>query len=117
MIIFYTGLSFLTMHELDAIRCKEWRVFPGLSLFNDKVGSTIFVSAHLPLFIWVFYILSQTGFETFESFRTGFDIFMIIHVGLHLLLLKNPKNEFKDWFSWTLISGAGVFGFLDLIFK
>ncbi|MFD2569233.1 DUF6713 family protein [Spirosoma soli] len=39
-IFFYLGLAFLTTHELDAVRCREWRIFPGLSLLNDRVWDT-----------------------------------------------------------------------------
>lgn len=41
--IFYTGLSFILLHELDAVRCKEWNIFPGLSLLNEKPGKIVFV--------------------------------------------------------------------------
>lgn len=40
-IFFYLGLSLLTMHEMDAIRCKEWRIFPGL----DWISWTIIIGA------------------------------------------------------------------------
>jgi hypothetical protein len=105
--IFYLGISFILLHEMDAIRCHEWRIFPGLSLLNDKLGFLAFMLAHIPLFV---FMLSFFGNETF---RRGFDVFLIIHVGLHLLFLKHPKNEFKDWISWTIISGAGICGALD----
>lgn len=112
--LFFIGLSFLAVHELDAMRCSEWRIFPGLSLLSDKLGELIFILAHIPIFIWVFYQLTNS--TNLDNFIKGFDIFMIIHVGLHLLLLKHKNNEFKDWVSWTMIIGAGLFGLMDLIF-
>ena len=112
--LFFIGLSFLTAHELDAMRCSEWRIFPGLSLLSDKLGELIFILAHVPLFLFVFYKLTNS--TNLDNFIKGFDIFMIIHVGLHLLLLKHKNNEFKDWVSWTMIIGAGLFGLMDLIF-
>lgn len=30
-IFFYLGLAALLVHEMDAIKRKEWRMFPGLS--------------------------------------------------------------------------------------
>lgn len=111
--LFYIGLSFLTVHELDAMRCSEWRIFPALSLLSDKLGELIFILAHIPLFLFVFYNL--TNGTNLDNFIKGFDIFMIIHVGLHLLLLKHKNNEFKDWVSWSMIIGAGLFGLMDLI--
>jgi L-cystine uptake protein TcyP (sodium:dicarboxylate symporter family) len=100
------------MHEMDAIRCKEWRIFPGLSLLNDLWGYRFFMLAHIPLFLFLFLGLSQT-----ENSRLifGLDVFFIIHVGLHLLFLLHKKNEFKDWISWTIIVMAGVFGLLDIL--
>lgn len=51
---FYLGISLLVMHVKDAIRCKEWRILPGLSLLNAKVGYHVFVLAHMPLFFFIF---------------------------------------------------------------
>jgi len=112
-LFFYLGLTFILMHEMDAIRCKEWRIFPGLSLLNDHWGYRIFMLAHIPLFFFLFRGLSQT-----ENSRLifGLDVFFIIHVVLHVLFLLHKKNEFKDWVSWTIILGAGVFGFFDIVF-
>jgi hypothetical protein len=109
---FYIGLTFISVHEMDAIRCREWRIFPVLSLLTDKFGQLIFIFANIPLFFFVFYKLTH---PESNSFIKWFDIFMIIHIGLHLLLLKNKNNEFKDWISWILIIGAGFFGLVDLI--
>ncbi len=111
-ILFYLGLTFLIIHEMDAIRCKEWRILPLLSLLDGKNGQTVFLFMHIPLFVWIFYSLPPHPGSDF--FMVAFDIFMIIHIGLHLLLLRNKKNEFKDWISWVLIVGAGVFGGLHL---
>ena len=110
---FYMGLTFILMHEMDAIRCKEWRIFPGLSLLNDVWGYRIFMLAHIPLFFFLFSGLSQLDSSRLIS---GLDIFFVIHVGLHLLFLLHKKNEFKDWISWTIILGAGGFGFFDIVF-
>jgi hypothetical protein len=48
--IFYVGLSFVLLHEMDAIRCKEWRIFPDLSLLNDPWGFKVF-GFHGPSFL------------------------------------------------------------------
>ena len=110
---FYLGLSLLTMHEMDAVRCREWRIFPGLSSLSDKLGHIIFVFAHIPLF---YFILCQlTSSENIEAFIKGFSIFMIVHLGIHVLFLKHKNNEFKDWISWTITIGAGLCGLLDIM--
>ena len=111
-LFFYLAISFILMHEMDAIRCKEWRIFPLLSMLNDDLGFKVFMLAHIPLFTFVFMGLNQANNTQFIK---GLNIFFIVHLGLHLLFLFHKKNEFKDWISWSIISGAALFGFLDLI--
>jgi hypothetical protein len=111
-LFFFIGLAFILMHEMDAVRCKEWRIFPGLSMLKDEIGYIVFMLAHLPLFGWLFLVLSNTNQH--KNLISGLSVFFIIHMGLHLLFLKHPKNEFKDWISWTIIAGAAIFGFLEL---
>jgi hypothetical protein len=106
--IFILGTSLIILHEMDAVRCHEWRIFPGLALLNDRWGFMLFMVAHVPLFGWVIASLSN------PTFRTGFSIFLLVHLGLHLLFLKHPKNEFKDWISWFIIIGAAICGGLTL---
>lgn len=105
------GLAFILIHEMDAIRCKEWRLLPGLSTLNDKAGLVLFTFLHLPLFYWIILEIQSDN----ESFRIGFDYFLVVHLILHLLFLMHKKNEFKDWISWTIIIGAALFGFLDIL--
>ena len=111
-LFFYLAISFILMHEMDAIRCKEWRIFPLLSMLNDDLGFKVFILAHIPLFTLLFIGLNQANNEDLIK---GLNIFFIIHLGLHVLFIFNKKNEFKDWLSWTIISGAALFGLLDLI--
>src|SRR5687768_1154032 len=101
------------MHEMDAIRCREWRIFPGLNLLDEHWGFTIFILAHLPLFFFLFRGLY--GQSNNEPLIFGLNIFFIVHVGLHLLFLRHKNNEFKDWMSWSIILGAGICGLVDLI--
>lgn len=110
---FYLGLSFILMHEMDAIRCKEWRIFPGLSLLPEKTAFPIFMFAHIPLFYLPFHFLYQASDP--GPFMRGLDYFFIVHLGLHLLFLKHKNNEFTDWISWSIIVGAGMCGLLDLV--
>lgn len=110
---FYLALSLLFIHEMDAVRCKEWRIFPLLSLLNDKVGFQVFMLAHIPLFSLLLWGL--IGSQDNSSWIHGLNIFFILHLFAHLLFLKHPKNEFKDWMSWLWIIGAALFGGIDLL--
>ncbi|MEY4593729.1 MAG: hypothetical protein RIQ47_139 [Bacteroidota bacterium] len=111
-VFFYAGLSLLVMHEMDAIRCREWRIFPGLSSLSEKSGMIVFLLAHLPLFYFIFWRLSHG--QDIEAFIRGFSIFMLVHLGLHVVYLKHKNNEFKDRISWSIIIGSGIRGLLEL---
>ncbi|MCU0425622.1 MAG: hypothetical protein MUF71_08365 [Candidatus Kapabacteria bacterium] len=112
-IFFYLALGFLFTHELDAIRCKEWLMFPLTSWLKDDIGYAVFTLAHIPLFAWVLWSLAQSPLSPIMV--RSWDIFCIVHVGLHILFLKHPENRFTTGFSWCIIVGAGVCGAVDLI--
>ncbi len=76
------------------------------------MGFKVFMFAHVPLY---YYIFSSLDGENNESFIYGFSVFLVIHLGLHLLFLMHKKNEFKDWISWTIIGGTGVCGLLEIV--
>lgn len=107
---FILGIAFILVHEMDAVRCREWRIFPGLSLLNDRMGMTLFVLLHIPVFYWLNIKISQGH----PAFIQGFDIFLIVHLFLHILFTRHKNNEFKDWLSWLIIAGAGLCGAIDL---
>jgi len=108
---FFLGLTFILIHEMDAIRCHEWRIFPGLALLNDYWGMVVFQGAHIPLFFWVLLKVSEGN----ENFIKGFDLFLVVHLFLHIFFLWHRKNEFKDWLSWLIIIAAGAFGLADYL--
>jgi hypothetical protein len=112
-LFFCLGLTFILLHEMDAIRCKEWRIFPGLSLLDDILGYKIFMLAHVPLFFFLFHFLHRNGLN--KELIYGLDWFFIVHSGLHLLFLLHKKNEFKDWISWSIILCAALSGLADLL--
>lgn len=112
-LFFYLGFSFILMHEMDAIRCKEWRIFPGISTLKEHSGFVVFMLAHIPLYLLLVWGLIASG-NTAGVIR-GLDLFFIIHMGLHVVFLLHEKNEFKDFLSWFIILGAALFGLLDIL--
>jgi hypothetical protein len=110
---FYLAVTFMLLHEMDAVRCREWRIFPGLSLLRDEVGFLVFMLAHLPLYGLFFWAVP--GPTAAPGVIRGLDWFFVVHLVLHLLYLKHAKNEFKDPLSWVFIAGAAVGGFADLL--
>ncbi len=112
-LFFFIGLSLIFTHELDAVRQREWRIFPGLALLDDDAGFQVFTALHVPLFLALLWGLFGGGLN--EGLATGLSAFFIVHVGLHLLALRHPENRFTSALSWALIGGAGLCGALDLL--
>jgi hypothetical protein len=101
------------MHQMDAIRCKEWRILPGLSLLSDKIGYAVFMGAHIPLYSFLIWCLvAQTNKE---GIIESLDLFLMLLMILHVLFLWHPKNEFKDYLSWSIIVGAALSGGIDIL--
>ena len=113
-IFFFIALAFIITHELDAIKHHEWRILPITSQLSDKLGYTVFTLMHIPLFAVCFFYL-YNGSSLNQKLITGLNIFFIVHIFLHLLALRHPKNEFSSFRSWFIIVGAGISAFLDLL--
>lgn len=109
---FLLAFACFIIHEMDAVRCHEWRVLPITSWMDDRVGFHVFMCLHLPLFVWLLWALSGST-ERARVAMEGLDIFMIVHVLLHILFIRHPKYEFKTVMSWVWIMGAGLAGAID----
>lgn len=114
-IFFLLALSFLIVHEMDAMRCEEWSIFPFLSRLNDNTGYLIFTAAHIPLVLLIFLGLSN-GSIFQPVTRVLLDVFLVIHIFLHAFFHRHPQNQFESRFSQFLILGTGLTGLLDLGF-
>ncbi len=112
---FILGFCFLLTYEMDAIRVKEWKIFPGLSRMSDETGYVAFTALHVPVYALLFWGLFGGGGARALIF--GLDVFFIVHVLLHLVFYNHPENRFRSVFSYALIFGAGVFGASDLLFS
>src|SRR5687767_5612505 len=58
-VFFYLLLSSFVAHEMDAVRCKEWRLLFGFRNLQEKTAETLFIWAHIPL---AFFIIFLYGF-------------------------------------------------------
>lgn len=112
-LFFYWGLGLLFTHEMDAIRCREWRLFVFLPQLKEPIAYRLFTALHIPLYG---FLLQELVRGPVTALVIGLDIFFIIHVVLHILFRWHSAYEFTSWFSWLLIIGAGLCGLLDLVF-
>jgi len=101
-------VSFLFVHELDAIRQREWRFcFTPLTV-SDEVAYRIFTALHALLFVVVLWDVESV------VLRVLLDSFAIVHGLLHLGLRDHPLIEFDSWFSRFWILGGAPLGALHL---
>ena len=114
-LIFYSGLSLLLTHELDAIKQHEWRIFPGLSNFKESLSYHLFVALHLPLFILILWLLCHPSEHVRFWFQLSVDGFLIIHLGLHHFFKSHDKYEFTKPFSKIIINLMALVGLIHVI--
>lgn len=112
-ILLFTNLSLLILHEMDAIHCREWKMFIILNRLPDSTGRFIFSILHLPLFIVIFFLL-ETQFETFFWIL---NIFSIFHLLIHGMFNKHEFNNFKSKYSFSLIIIMGLIGIISILLK
>jgi hypothetical protein len=106
--LFLSAVAFLLVHELDAVRRREWEFFVAPVDVDDDTAYRAFVALHAPLFVLVLWYLRS------PSFQVAFDAFAVVHAGLHLTLRNRPELSFESRFSWLWILGAAVLGALHL---
>jgi hypothetical protein len=100
--LFLMTVSVLLVHELDAVRRREWRFFFAAFPVSDETGYRLFAALHVPLLVVVLWSLESA------AFRVGFDAFVVAHGLLHALLRNHPRLEFEGRFSWLWILGGSV---------
>lgn len=111
---FLAGFCLLLAHELDAVRCEEWRILPGLSMLGGEAGYRAFTALHVPLYAVLLWGLFG-GATANQGLIVALDVLFIVHLFLHLLLRNRPNNHFGSPFSRALFLGAGLCGALDLV--
>ena len=111
---FFLGFALLLVHEMDAARLGEWRIFPLLRSLRDEAGYVAFAALHVPIYAILLAGLFGNGAVS-GALIVGMDAFFVVHVALHVVFRNHPENRFGSAFSWLLIAGAGARGLVDLV--
>ncbi|MGG1638707.1 DUF6713 family protein [Paenibacillus sp. NRS-1760] len=112
LLLFLFNLSLFLLHEMDAIRRSEWKLFFVLQDMDDAKAYKVFTLIHLPLYTIILALLfSQYQTNTFWVI----DIFLMIHAILHLFFEKHSRNEFKNTFSRLIIYSMGILAAIHLL--
>ena len=111
-IIFSIELALLFTHEMDAIRRQEWKMFVILKDMEEEKAHHTFLLLHIPLYTAVLYLL-------FSSFLYiayyVVDLFLFVHMLVHLRFSNHPANKFNGNISKLIINSAGVLAVIHLI--
>jgi len=106
------NLSLLFMHEMDAIKAKEWRLFVFLKDLEDELAYKIFTIIHLPLY----FVLLYSIIERSTTAYIVLDVFLIGHTVAHALFERyHPRYEFKNRLSRAIIYPMGVVAIIHLV--
>lgn len=113
--LFNLGLVMLIIHELDAVKRKEWRIFPFLRTLEDDTGYKTFILLHIPILFILFFLNSTLLNEAKIWFQFSFDLFLIIHLVLHFIFRNDEKNQFNNRLSKSIIYITALVGTVHLM--
>ena len=111
--MFLVIISLLLVHEMDAIRAKEWKMFIVLKEMTEETAYRVFTVIHLPLFFCAFYLLFLGDAATF-ALKIFIDIFLLAHAFIHYCFRNHKDNGFQSIFSKSIIYLMPVLAFLHL---
>lgn len=112
-VLLFVNLSLLILHEMDAVYCKEWKMFAFLKKLSDSKGRLIFSALHFPLFVLIFLLVEYK----FEIIFWVLNVFLVFHFLVHLLMRTHKYNGFKSNYSSFLILIMGIIGTVSIVFK
>jgi len=114
-VIFALNFSLLLLHEMDAIRAKEWRMFIILKSMREETAYIVFSIVHLPLYFWIIFTISQVFSSGYAFVYLITDVFMIFHTAVHFFFRRNKANGFTSVYSNMLIYVMGILAAVHLI--
>ena len=114
IVLSLTGVIFLLMHEFDAFRKREWRMFGLMGRLTDEMQSVIFLSAHIPLLLFIFYYLFTVMFFRSIAIWIVVNSFLILHFAIHLIATGWKSNVFNSIYSFFFIGGGALAGLVNL---
>ncbi len=105
LVLFVVNLSLLFVHEMDAVKNREWRMFIILKNMEDEKAGRIFQVLHIPLYAAVLLLLLSPARQVMFYVL---DIFLILHAGIHFCFRHYENNAFTSVFSNLVIYIMGA---------
>lgn len=98
-ILFWINISLFILHEMDAVKTREWKMMIFMNRLSDDSGHIVFTILHFPLFIIIFFLMKYY----FEYLVPAVAVLFIIHQILHILFKKHTENRMNNKFSRVII--------------
>jgi hypothetical protein len=114
-VVFVLNFSILLLHEMDAIRAKEWKMFILFRSMPEKTAYVIFSIIHLPLYFWAIFTITQPFSSSYAFAYLLINSFLIVHTIIHFFFRKHPANKFSSVYSNMLIYTMGIIALIHLI--
>ncbi|MGL6200434.1 MAG: DUF6713 family protein [Lachnospiraceae bacterium] len=93
-------------------RKKEWKMFIVLKDMEDEKAYRTFMLLHIPLYMAILFLLLS------DYMRIGLyitDIFLVLHMFVHLGFRNHKANDLNGRVSKTIIYSSGLLAVLHLI--
>lgn len=114
-LIFMVNVSLILIHEMDAIRNKEWKMFVFLKNIEQNKASKIFILLHLPIYIGLLYFMHGDYYGFKPRVYLALDIFLIFHSIIHFLFRRHKENGFESVFSNFIIYSMGLLSIFHIL--
>lgn len=108
--VYIANISFILLHEMDAIYWKEWRLF---GFRNDNQGLKVFILAHIPLLFIILMGLITMDILFGKIVSICLSAFFILHFVLHIKALS--EKFFNNFFSFGIITSITAISIGQLI--
>jgi hypothetical protein len=109
------GVIFILLHEFDACRRGEWKMFPILKTLKNEIASAIFQFAHIPILLFLIYYLWTVINFSNNILWIGVNTFLVIHFFLHIKAKKWQSNVFVNNSSFIFIIGSAITSVVNLL--
>lgn len=98
--------ALLFIHEMDAIKNEEWKMFIILNKLHNRNAYLIFSILHLPLYciLLIFSMIDKYQAMTYQIVC----LLLMVHTILHLFFERHSNNKLKSTYSRIIIYMIGI---------
>ena len=104
-ILFLIILAIFMLHEMDAIRTKEWRIFVFLKDLKEETAYIIFSIVHLPLYFIFFLLLTNWDIDIKNLFTLIINMLLILHAIVHYSFKNHRITSYNVCYTKLLRNG------------